>query len=297
MWPEKAETVCGISVSPLATGRRRRGFTLIEMLVVIAIIAVLVALLLPAVQQAREAARRTQCKNNLLQIGLALHNYELTHRFLPPGCVDTAQTIEPKSTGYHMGWCVQLLPFVDAGNVFKKMDFSVSVYDPLNVVPTKAALSVFRCPSDSASPLSSRGAGVGNYAGCNSGSANPIKRDSDGVLFLNSSIRLDDISDGLGTTIMVGETTADITEFGWAAGTAATLRNSAESVLAAAPAGGPAVANLNRGSNAGGYSSRHTGGWQFVLADGSARFVSTSISSRNLQLLGQRNDGEIIDNY
>src|SRR5213083_896811 len=101
---------------------RHRGFTLIELLVVIAIIAVLIALLLPAVQQAREAARRTQCKNNLMQLGLALHNYEMAYELLPPGSINPTGPIRNESKGYHMGWMVQILPYIDQGNVFDHFD-------------------------------------------------------------------------------------------------------------------------------------------------------------------------------
>ena len=100
---------------------RPRGFTLIELLVVIAIIAVLIALLLPAVQQAREAARRTQCKNNLVQLGLALQNYEMAHERLPPGTVNVTGPIKSEPAGYHMGWIVQILPHLDWRAVYEKM--------------------------------------------------------------------------------------------------------------------------------------------------------------------------------
>ena len=93
--------------------RRPTGFTLIELLVVIAIIAILIALLLPAVQQAREAARRVSCKNNLMQIGLALHSYELSHEVLPPGVVETESPIKQEAEGYHISWYAQLLPYIE----------------------------------------------------------------------------------------------------------------------------------------------------------------------------------------
>ncbi|MCA9099277.1 MAG: DUF1559 domain-containing protein, partial [Planctomycetaceae bacterium] len=97
----------------LSVVHRRAGFTLIELLVVIAIMAILVALLLPAVQQAREAARRMSCKNNLRQIGLALQNYYDAHTLFPPGCVNSTGPIVQRPVGYHHSWIVSLLPYLD----------------------------------------------------------------------------------------------------------------------------------------------------------------------------------------
>src|SRR5687768_4236128 len=156
-----------------------RGFTLIELLVVIAIIAVLIALLLPAVQQAREAARRTQCKNNLMQIGLALHNYEMAYEVLPPGSVNPTGPIRSEEKGYHMSWVVQILPYLDQQNTFQHFNFSKGVYDPDNAAARAVNLAILRCPSSwTAAP------GAACYAGNHHDAEAPIDVDNNGVMFL-----------------------------------------------------------------------------------------------------------------
>ena len=99
-------------------------FTLVELLVVIAIISILVALLLPAVNAAREAARRTQCKNNVAQLGLALHNYEMAHENLPPGVVNANGPIRSVPEGNHTSWTVQILPMIEEGAAYAAFDFA-----------------------------------------------------------------------------------------------------------------------------------------------------------------------------
>src|SRR5512136_477151 len=98
--------------------KKNRAFTLVELLVVIAIIGILIALLLPAVQAAREAARRSSCLNNLTQLGLAVQNYEMARRTYPPGTINETGPIVNQPTGYHMSWLVQILPYMEEGNVF-----------------------------------------------------------------------------------------------------------------------------------------------------------------------------------
>ena len=112
---------------------RRRAFTLIELLVVIAMIAVLVALLLPAVQAAREAARRCYCVNNVMQLGIAVHNYNVMHGVLPPGVVNDTGPIHNVPSGYHFGWIVQVLPYIDRRQVAGYVDARRSVYAPENL--------------------------------------------------------------------------------------------------------------------------------------------------------------------
>ena len=154
-------------VKPNANRQRspQRGFTLIELLVVIAIIAILIALLLPAVQQAREAARRTQCRNNLLQLNLALHNYEMSFTMLPPGVVNPTAPVIDKPEGYHMSWLVQLLPYMDRQVVYRRVDFTKGVYDPANANARKIQIPSYLCPSsvNTGSPEVPASCYAGNY--------------------------------------------------------------------------------------------------------------------------------------
>lgn len=103
---------------------RHNGFTLLELLVVIAVIAVLISLLLPAIQQARELSRHTQCQNNLMQIGVALHNYNLAHSVLPPGCVNETGPVSNSQTGYKVSWVVQILPYIGHQNIWRQVNFT-----------------------------------------------------------------------------------------------------------------------------------------------------------------------------
>ncbi len=199
--------------------RRRLAFTLVELLVVIAIIGILVGLLLPAVQAAREAARRMQCSNNLLQLGVALHNYELAHGALPPGTIDAKGPIVHLPLGFHPSWLVQVLPMLDEPVAYRQMDHTKSVYDQANFAVRAYRIDNLLCPSDwNSGPHS-------NYAGVHDSREVPIDVNNNGVLFLNSHVRFDDVSDGVSHTIFVGEKSIDATELGWVSGTRATLRN------------------------------------------------------------------------
>jgi prepilin-type N-terminal cleavage/methylation domain-containing protein len=118
--------------------RRTRGFTLIELLVVIAIIGVLIALLLPAVQAAREAARRTQCTNNFKQMGIAMHNYHDSQGSLPIGRQDAQRRT----------WAMSILPYLEQGNLFGAINFSQPFYERANTTVIRSQISGFQCPSD-----------------------------------------------------------------------------------------------------------------------------------------------------
>ncbi|MCX7385743.1 MAG: DUF1559 domain-containing protein [Planctomycetales bacterium] len=288
---------------------RRPGFTLIELLVVIAIIAILIALLLPAVQQAREAARRTQCKNNLMQIGLALHNYEMAFEMLPPGCVNETGPIRNLEEGYHMSWIVQLLPMMEQASLFGQINFNASVYAATNGGFRGMAIPTLGCPSDWQRVMSqgSQTLAMNNYAASFGGADVPIDAKNNGVMFLNSSVGFRQIRDGASNTIMVGEkcVVENANELGWMSGTKSTLRNTGVPINKGWDVGGtaPGAARFRKAlpppddTSTSGYSSYHTGGAQFVLADGSVRFLSETISLPVYANLGNRADMEVIGEF
>ncbi len=194
--------------------RFRRGFTLIELLVVIAIIAVLISLLMPAVQQAREAARRTQCRDHLKQLGLALHNYHETHSTLPPGYIYRPDaSTAPANNGAGFSWGAMLLPFVEQSNVYNQFNWNVPIYAPQNQIPRERQLAVFLCSTDhySGGKFVEMGPTPERYAMASYvASFGPPDLDDDqeqrlGLFSRNSRTRFSDVTDGLSNTLMVGE--------------------------------------------------------------------------------------------
>lgn len=226
------------------SSRSRRGFTLVELLVVIAIIGVLVALLLPAVQSAREAARRMQCQNNVKQLGLALHNYHDTHMIFPPGAIWPVESeIEKKNNG-NLGpnWVIMLLPFVEQQNLYNSFDFTKSICDSTNAGPRSTRLSFMLCPSDSYNRKPFNGSANsgtnalgdnwarGNYGAngslafmtvtqhnSNSGATEKSGGWQDarkrGVMGANISLAIGGITDGTSSTILTAHLRAGVTQF------------------------------------------------------------------------------------
>lgn len=203
----------------------RRGFTLVELLAVVAIIGVLVALLLPAVQAAREAARRSSCSNKIVQLVMAVHQYDSAHQVYPPGTVDASGPILNQLKGYHHGWIEQVLPYLEKEAVYHHIDRDVSVYHRTNMPVRKIRLSWLLCPSNpqASGPYS-------HYAALHHDVEASIDVDQNGVFFLNSAVAQDDVSDGVGYTIFLGEKILEGGDLGWLSGTRAILRNTGEAV-------------------------------------------------------------------
>jgi prepilin-type N-terminal cleavage/methylation domain-containing protein/prepilin-type processing-associated H-X9-DG protein len=196
------------------------GFTLVELLVVIAIIGILVALLLPAVQAAREAARRAQCTNQIRQLALAVHDFEMADGHYPAGTNNPQGPIQNLPNGLHISWIARVLPYFEEGVKYEKLDLSVSAYNVKNDPVRQTTIELLLCPS---SP--SEEGPFSNYAGCHHDVEAPIDVDNHGVLFLNSEVTRDDLKDGAAYTLLIGEKYIDEYDLGWLSGTPATLRN------------------------------------------------------------------------
>jgi prepilin-type N-terminal cleavage/methylation domain-containing protein/prepilin-type processing-associated H-X9-DG protein len=313
-------------------GRKSRGFTLVELLVVIAIIGILVALLLPAVQAAREAARRLQCVNNLKQMGLALQNYEGTYRSFPPGSTGPPSTAAP-TPPYRHGWVAMTLPWIEQGSLKDRYDMNANWYDPGNSGVIVIPLDVYHCPSaefgrvaTSKSPaFGVRTAAAWDYASVNvassipgyAGTANVERRK--GVMNDREGARIADIADGTSNTLMVSED-ANRPHL-WVKGRrrmdilAQTSNYPAGNVGPGETTGG-VWAEHQKAVSIGGASAdgtvtsgggpcainctndweiyaMHPGGTNGLLADGSVRFIGETIPITVLGALCSRNGGEV----
>ena len=278
----------------------RYGYTLIELLVIFAIIGVLIAMLLPAVQTAREAARRIQCANNLRQLGLAIHNYHDSHGSFPPGCIDDGLKQES------WGWGALILPQIEQNQLYEQLDvtnrrLTEILQDPGVNRLVQTPIAVFRCPSDTtpdqlpAQVRHFRGLGnidklelgTANYVACQGLYDRPGPFRNNGVFYNDSTIRLRDITDGTSHTFMLGER-----DLRCAAGVWAGCRNPP------GPCHWGVYQNRGRVSEelnspvtlepahrcdccSEGFSSAHSGGAYFVFCDNSVRFISNEIDFSN----------------
>lgn len=280
----------------------RSGFTLIELLVVIAIISVLVALLLPAVQQAREAARRVQCKNNLKQMGLALQNYHNTHGRFPPGFIREHGT----------AWSAMILPELDQAPLYNTISWGSKWSSGVNEAACGTIVPVFRCPSAPVPAQVSNNSNIKGrvpctYLACASGTNmvdNSIDDSAqDGLFFNNRSMKMRDITDGSSNTVAVGETKFDNNTLQngnvvdhWYFGSVqirSGIENSEFVGSTAARINAFDIPSAKIDEKELCFGSYHAGGCQLMLADGSVKFFSENIDAAVRSGLGTRNGGEI----
>lgn len=297
--------------------RVSRAFTLVELLVVIAIIGVLIGLLLPAVQSAREAARRMQCANNLKQTGLAILNHADTLRRFPSGC-DTKSAL---STSQRFLWSGQILPFIEQSPLYSSVDPTRpwDNYEP-NISAMRTNLSFMRCPSSNAPQVYDQiieNRATSTYLACASGL---IRNETgpgaliggaslDGSMFTNSKIRHRDFYDGLSNTVIVGETLflpgvsgPDFNNISqiidhWCVGTPGMGISEMSEAL------GSTAIPINSWKNYGkvfiedielGYASRHAGLIQVVFADGHVQSISESINLPVWSACGTRANVDLV---
>jgi prepilin-type N-terminal cleavage/methylation domain-containing protein/prepilin-type processing-associated H-X9-DG protein len=310
----------------VAQRRTSEGFTLVELLVVIGIIGILVALLLPAVQAAREAARRTSCANNLRQIGIALHDYHDTFQVFPFGW-DTHGT----------GWTAMLLPQLEHAAMFDSLVFAETgdgswAAGLANEEAAGTVIPTFRCPSMS-QPRHVNNAGIArrvpiSYRGC--GSSEVLSDDAstapagsrsfeelyqDGMFFGCSRVALHGVLDGTTATVMVGESHTDLNflldgqamdvwQFGSPQIDPCACDGSNRGTEFSEFVGSTAARiNARRIDSASGYEieqsfgSYHPGGAQFCMVDGSVHFIADSIDHTTFRGLGSRNGGEVTGRF
>ena len=267
----------------------RRAFTLVELLVVITIIGILIALLLPAVQSAREAARRMQCTNNLKQMGLAMHNYHLTHKVFPYGATDRSGF---KSGGGCCGWSwsALILPFMEQDNAYLKCDFDYGYNYMENYDAVKQFFAFYHCPTAprlklvdccGAMPGEEDAAeiqysAIATHAPIWYAWTIPYPDLATGVMFDDSAVAIADIRDGTSQTLLVGERPGKL----WASQSRITT-----------------AFGINSGSDGGqaGVESFHSGGANFAFADGHVSFVTESINQDIIEALTTRAGREPVD--
>ena len=285
--------------------KSRRAFTLVELLVVIAIIGVLIALLLPAVQQAREAARRMQCTNQQKQLVLALHNYELAFGVYPPGRLSCDGSCSPQNGPGTSGF-VLLLPFLELANLYEQF----APYGPGSSYPDSLPESVlmtrpaaFVCPSSVMQETFETGgkkwatasyAFVSGHWGPSQGIGARVKEGNSGMFVYRDAYGNRDAIDGLSNVMFVGEVrNGDLTNHlnRWTIGSRhLDCLRSTENPVNTPPGQGVTTAPYGEEYN-GAFGSRHPGGANFGFGDGSVHFISETINLDVYKLLGQRASG------
>jgi len=296
---------------------RRSAVTLIELLVVLAIISVVIAILLPAVQRAREAARRMSCANNLRQIGLACHSYHDAYGAFPPG-YSADHCADPLGTHPGWGWAAWLLPFLEQDALQRRIVFHASIARPSNEAARCTLLRVYLCPSDpdvpddflvtdlSGSPVAqvAPSSYAANYG---IGELDEVPGPKEGVFYRNSRVQLADITDGTSSTILIGDRAWSHAMTPWAGAVSHGVvrggpRNPwRDNPQAAYPAPNFCLVQTNKINDARDpdgsldeFYSEHPGGVNGLFADGSVHFLHNTIQPAVLHALGTRAGGEVV---
>lgn len=313
-----AESTPSVDTFIRRSGLRRRarlartGWTLLELLVVLGIIAVLVGLLLPAVQRVREAAARTACANNLKQIGLALHNYHDTQTRFPAGF-----SLQADGSRYpYLGWTGRILPYVEQDSLWKRIQRAFAgdphPFDFYGDAEQIAILGIvvknYGCPSDPRTFQATNKGGAYTAFTSYLGVSGTESSRQDGLLFKDSTVSMSQITDGTSNTLLVGERppSADLLFGWWYRGWGQRMDGSAEMLLGvqerdwlgsryACPPGpyayGPG--RIDNQCDMFHFWSMHPGGANFVLADGSVRFLAYS-TRPSMPALATRAGGEVV---
>jgi prepilin-type N-terminal cleavage/methylation domain-containing protein/prepilin-type processing-associated H-X9-DG protein len=306
---------------PSALQNPKSAFTLVELLVVITIIGILIALLLPAVQAAREAARKMQCANNIRQVGVAMHCYHDEKQTFPPGMIGESPCMNATEEfkGNLLGWGSMILPYSELGNVYGQLRFDKGYSSVENKPATQTRISMYLCPTDpqgdelvgccwGAKPpdrwrARSCLAGVVDsvYDSCKAPAddyPDYIKGSSaaDGMFGVGPGISIAEVTDGTSNTLMIGEITGGGpgTNIGhhWMAWN---LQSTANGINGASTVpGGSQDVSAGQGLYDSGFSSYHPGGAHFLMVDGSVQFLSENINALTLKWLTTRKGGEII---
>ena len=297
--------------------RRRSAFTLIELLVVIAIIAVLVGMLVPAVQRIRESANRTACSNNLRQIGIALHNYHDSRSGLPPAYVwKQVSPDDPEYTAPGWGWAALILPYIEQDPISNQIDYTIPVEDPRYDTIRTTILKLYVCPSDrstgvfwvfdgAGTPITQ--AATNSYAASYGAGGEPGEEpgEGNGVFYRNSRTKLLEMTDGTGYTIMVGERGAFFTQTPWAGaisfGTARVTPKAP--VYSNAVEEAPIQVLAHTGSHSmnspwadpDDFFSPHQSAGMFLFGDASVRPVRMGVNLNVLQAMSSRAGGEVVN--